>query len=504
MNPNPNNDQGFAVPPSRPGAPPMSDMGGGMDRDKLMQLLKLLPLILAGVKGGMPAVGGYASGLAQGEQRNQMLGMRQDEMAYGREQDQMQRQRQEAMDARQRQQDHLAEAERMRRNQREAVTASTDAASAAMESAPIEDEVVSDLPFEAVVPPELGVYAAASQAAKDAGYPEAVNRVAPMIRPALSKRNRTNAQNFMERLKGADLEAVRTSGQKFRPEWANREMTLDEIAEMAGVPMGLPQKPKAKQIREGAGGFYGIDPESLEATKVEGVQPKPPASQIGIAGGLSPDALDMVALLYTKTGQLPPLGMGAAAAGLRQQILTRAAELGNSPDIASSMSGFKADQASLTMLTKRYDATKAFADQAAQTLNVAEQVSGAVDRGQLPSVNRLSNWLRGQVGDKDLSRLEYAIYTAARDVAKVTTGGSESVAALTDASASNVDRLLNAAQSPEQFKAVLAQMRVDIKNYMAGLRDQRDEVMRRVRKDDAPEAARGGRQALKDRLRGGR
>ena len=64
------------------------------------------------------------------------------------------------------------------------------------------------------------------------------------------------------------------------------------------------------------------------------------------------------------------------------------------------------------------------------------------------------------------------VYNAARDYARVTSGGAESVAQMTDAANSAAEDLLNTAQNPEQFEAALSAMQIDMQNVTSTLADQ--------------------------------
>lgn len=494
------------IQPPMPTPPPQG--GGGIEWE---QLLKLLPLILAGMKGGMPAVGGYASGLAQGERQNQMLGMRQDELAYGREQDAMQRERQADQDERQAREDRYRELERARQQQRDMLKDLQGEAGAAMATAPYADEQVEDVPIPATVTPETRVYSQVEQAGREMGAdPALVRRVGGQIPAAMSQRKKTAAMSVLKGLEGKDPASY--AGQRFMD-----GLTVEQIKALAGdagAGFGLPdqQDPVNQQIKETAGGgFVGINPRDLTVTPIEGVRaPQPASAAPGVSGGLSPDALDMVATLYAKTGQLPPLGMGAAAAGLRQQIITRAAELAKGTDLASSISGFKANQSSLTMLTKRRDAIRAYSRQAEASLrNAGQAIQDVRMRSSLPAVNRVRNWAaKNFADDPALSRAEVFIYNAARDYARVTSGGVESIAQLTDTASTKADELLDAAKSPQAFQSALDAMLQDMTAFKQSAEQEVQEVQGRIRGgggqgEATPEAARGGRSALKNRLRGG-
>jgi len=478
--------------------PPMPQPtgGGGVPWE---QLIKLLPMILAGMKGGMPAVGGYASGLAEGERQNQMLGMRRDEMAYGREQDAMQRQRQAAQDERQEREDQYRELERARQQQRDTLEALQGRAGEAMEGAPYHTEVIDGVP----VPPELGVQAAVDAAGREMGAdPALVARVRGQVPGAMQTRKQRKAAEILGNLKGRDPASY--------PSRFMEGLTLDDLKTLAPeAAMGLlpeRQKPVNQQIKETAGGGYvGIDPRNLKVTPVNGVRAPQP---VGASGGvdLSAQGLDAAALLFLKTGQIASLGMGRSAGDDKKRIINRAAELMPNLDIAGNQSGFKADQATLTLLTKRVGATRAFAEQAKGSLNNAAKAAQAMPRTGSPIFNRYKQFVTGKTltGDPRLTALETFIYSASRDYAKVTSGGAESVAALTDTANAKAEELLNAAQTPEQFTAALTAMQQDMDNAVETLVAERDMTQQKIRQmpgggDD--EAKRGKRAALKDLLR---
>ena len=488
--------QGIRAPMPTP-----QPQGGGIPWE---QLLKLLPLILAGMKGGMPAVGGYASGLAEGERQNQALGMRQNELAYGREQDEQQRLRQQQQDERQRQQDRLAAVDRSQRQGRQTFEDLRGDAGTATAAAPLDDPNVD---------PEHWALERTQEAANrlNAG-PETVQRVASQVGPAVSQRKKTAALAILNALKGVDPQAL--EGRTFMD-----GQSLDQIKAMAGesgAGFGLPQQQKPPDT----GSFedyvirkHGANPTPEQITQArKEYQQADDRPRITVNTGpttdLTPGGLDAVALMFLKTGQMPSLGMGAAAVGLRQKIINRAAELMPNLDIAGNQSGFKADQATLTLLTKRVGATRAFAEQAKGSLNNAARASQAMPRTGSPLVNRYSQFVTGKTltGDPRLTRLEVFIYSAARDYAKVTSGGSESVAALTDAANQKADELLNAAQTPESFQAALTAMQQDMDNAVQTLVAERDLTQQKIRQTPGgggDEARRGKRAELK-RLLGGK
>ena len=219
--------------------PTSQPQGGGMQWE---QLLKLLPLILAGMKGGMPAVGGYASGLAQGERQNQMLGMRQDEMAYGREQDQMQRQRQTAQDERMRRMDEERQADREERRKLLTESRLGEEVASAVGQAPYAEEYVEDAPMPVTVAPEDIAFSQVQRAGKDLGAdPGMMRRAAGQIPPMMSQRKRTAAAGVLKGLEGKDPASY--ANQRFLD-----GLTVDQVKALAGdlgVGFGLPPSPDA-------------------------------------------------------------------------------------------------------------------------------------------------------------------------------------------------------------------------------------------------------------------
>ena len=105
-------------------------------------------------------------------------------------------------------------------------------------------------------------------------------------------------------------------------------------------------------------------------------EPKAPASEdAGLA--LSKGGLDLAAKMYAKTGQLPPMGMGAAGAKVRSEVISRAAELRPdtdsfhaqaegqaAPDLAANKAKYHANEGALAQLTKNRAAVDAFASTA--------------------------------------------------------------------------------------------------------------------------------------------
>jgi hypothetical protein len=116
---------------------------------------------------------------------------------------------------------------------------------------------------------------------------------------------------------------------------------------------------------------------------------------------LSPAGLDAAAMQYAKTGQLPPMGMSKQSAGVRSQIINRAAEKyganGQPLDVAGNKATFTANQGALTDVTKRSTMTDVAAKTASDNLNLALAQSGEVTRTGSKLANRYLQWAQGSI-----------------------------------------------------------------------------------------------------------
>ena len=134
-------------------------------------------------------------------------------------------------------------------------------------------------------------------------------------------------------------------------------------------------------------------------------------------------------------------------------------------DIATAKEQFKGMTAANTALLGTAAFTKTYAATANDNLQLALDASANVPRTGAKIVNNYQNWVTGNFTPAGpLAQFETYIYTAAREYAKVTSGGAKSSQGLTDNAQNKADELLNAAQSPEAFKAVVTAMQNDMKN----------------------------------------
>lgn len=202
--------------------------------------------------------------------------------------------------------------------------------------------------------------------------------------------------------------------------------------------------------------------------------------------GLDADTINFMAEQYIASpGQaIPSFGQGAAGMAARAQFYNAVANAAEAKGLsgqalAARKAGSTAAQSALTKITTLTAATKAAEKAAISNLDLAYKLGQQYERTGYPTANRFTNWLNGQVGDAQLSAFETALYTGAREYAKVSSGAAGSVAGLTDSATKEAERLVNAAMTQGQLKSTLDTMKADMKNVeeaqnstLAGLRDQ--------------------------------
>ncbi len=112
-------------------------------------------------------------------------------------------------------------------------------------------------------------------------------------------------------------------------------------------------------------------------------------------------------------------------------------------DIATAKQQFKGMSAANTKLLSTAAFNKVYLATATDNLNLALEQSVKVPRSGAKIVNNYTNWAKGNFTPSgDLAEFETYIYTAAREYAKVTSGGAMSASGLTDSAAKEASRKL--------------------------------------------------------------
>jgi hypothetical protein len=249
-----------------------------------------------------------------------------------------------------------------------------------------------------------------------------------------------------------------------------------------GVPSGMSKKaigytPEGTPVYEGGGKRWMNGTNGWEEVGA-GVK----VGHIGVLkegtiSSLTPEAKHDLAIRYAQTGQLPPLGMGAAAAQDREAILSEWSKImhsngGTVEDQIMKQSALKASQGELNKIQGQRGVVMAFAKTASSNLELVEQLSEEVGRTGVPLLNK---WVlagkRSIAGDPDTAKFEAAVRTAINEYAKVTssaTGGQVT----SDSARKEVESMLNTAQTPEQVTQVIKLLRQEINNRATGYDEQ--------------------------------
>lgn len=196
---------------------------------------------------------------------------------------------------------------------------------------------------------------------------------------------------------------------------------------------------------------------------------------------ITPEALDMLATHFAKTGQLPALGMGAAAAGDRRRIFSRAAEMFPGIDTASNSADFAANKASEVALTKNRDAVVSFENTAGknidQFLTTAQKV---IDSGS-PWINKPLRVVSQQgLGQSDLSAFNAARHVAINEIAKVVSNPGLT-GQLSDAARREVEAFIPADATLQQVVSVAKILKNDMKNRHDSMDEQLAEIQKRLK-----------------------
>lgn len=199
-------------------------------------------------------------------------------------------------------------------------------------------------------------------------------------------------------------------------------------------------------------------------------------------GGLTDEAKAGLAEYVKMTGSLPPLGMGAAAAQDRRDIFNMAFGKGDftGQDMGTNQATFSANKSAMGKLEGQAGLALAFEKTANKNADLALGLSNKVDRTGSPVVNRFYLKAKGQyAGDPDVAAFEAAVKTFANEYAKVTTGQTGG-AAVSDSARAEIDKLINASQTPEQFAAVINLMKQEMRNRAAAYGEQRAEMKNQI------------------------
>jgi hypothetical protein len=186
-------------------------------------------------------------------------------------------------------------------------------------------------------------------------------------------------------------------------------------------------------------------------------------------GNLTPDSLDGLAKTYIATGSLPNLGWGKSGASLRTQIINRAFELAKQNNIPGTQfvvnaGNLKANESTLTTLQKLANAAAGFEQTTMDNIKLAQSQMKGIPTDISPLINQWVQTGQIQTGDPDVQAYAAALNTALTEYAKVMSGSTGSVAAVSDSAREEVASLLQKNAPTQVANAVFGVMEQDMQN----------------------------------------
>jgi hypothetical protein len=189
---------------------------------------------------------------------------------------------------------------------------------------------------------------------------------------------------------------------------------------------------------------------------------KPQQAQPGI--NLTPEAIAYWGQAAAAGIPLPSMGMGAAGAKAREQIINAAPTAAGGTPLAASRATQRADTTSLGAMTKMRDSVVAFENTAKANLDVfMQQAKKAVDSGS-PWINTpLREVARQGLGSADLAAFDAARQVALTEIAKVVNNPSLS-SVLSDSARKEVTSLIPENATLNQIYHVVSVLNQDMAN----------------------------------------
>ena len=168
-----------------------------------------------------------------------------------------------------------------------------------------------------------------------------------------------------------------------------------------------------------------MTPGQIAANKIAEARLKQSADQFNrrleqetAAGELTPETRDFAANLVAQGGAVPNLGMGKAAAKMRSEILSRAAQIategsgsaaGGAADVLANKAGLTGRAAEERVLGSQGANVALASSEARKMIELAKGYSAAIDRTQYPSINAIQNAVNKGTGDKNIVALNTAL-----------------------------------------------------------------------------------------------
>lgn len=201
-------------------------------------------------------------------------------------------------------------------------------------------------------------------------------------------------------------------------------------------------------------------------------------------GGLTDKAIDQAAERYWSTGTLPS-GMGGAAVGRNNRIMSRAAELHPEGGLATNSAEYSANKSSLQQLTKTYDATTAFSRTAGANLQILmPHLKALADTGS-PWLNKPLREIQGGLGDPNVAAFNTAINVVRPEFARIL-NNPNMVGQYTEGQQREMQHVLDGSATLGQFAATVDVLEKDAANKRTMYAQQIEDIKARIGNSPAP------------------
>ena len=208
-----------------------------------------------------------------------------------------------------------------------------------------------------------------------------------------------------------------------------------------------------------------------------------------VALDLTPQSLDMAAMMYAKTGQLPPMGMGKAGAGARARILNRAAQFDSHagtftstepPDIAVAKAGFSADQGAMNQLQKNLSAVSAFTGAAEKNAVLFDTLLKKVPETGSALLNKPIRAIETAIGNENMAAFNALRQSLNNEYARIISNPNL-VGVLSDAARKEMQTVLSPSATVGQLKSALKVLKAESRNREQSLQSELDAIRKRIK-----------------------
>jgi len=196
-------------------------------------------------------------------------------------------------------------------------------------------------------------------------------------------------------------------------------------------------------------------------------------------GKFTPDTIDFLAQTLIQTGTTPPLGMGKAAASVRQQVLERAATIARTPAAGAEAAPISAADAARTFGQNKQEFAGATAGQRTLGTTLANVTSAATEANNMiplvekyaalvnptdfPPVNAVGNYVARKGGGEAIVGLAGSLNSLVNAYARAI--NPKGVA--TVSGANHAREIINEAMAKGQIATALSVMRAEMESAMA-------------------------------------